>query len=144
MVEATHLGRGVRPDSCSPCLGIAVDGSARSLGDASGRGRRCARSAAREWACGAPGEILILSVHEGPASIRDLISERGDATTLRWYNPLDPSADAAPDPDDDRSAQNAAVAAAMGCLGRDVAYRNDGVEVGVVRPSSPAFGKLWG
>ena len=91
---------------------------------------------------GPRGEILILSVHEGPASIRDLISERGDATTLRWYNPLDPPADAAPDPDDDRSAQNAAVAAAMGCLGRDVAYRNDGVEVGVVRPSSPAVGKL--
>lgn len=92
---------------------------------------------------GPRGEILILAVHRGPASVGDLISERGDNTKFRWYNPLDPPADAAPDPDSDRSAQNAAVAAAMGCLGREVPFQNDGVEVGVVRPSSPAAGKVF-
>jgi hypothetical protein len=92
---------------------------------------------------GSRGEILILAVHEGPAFVNDVLFERGDATRFRWYNPLDPPADDAPDRADDRSAQNAAVAAAMGCIGRVLPFRNDGVEVGVVRPSGPAAGKVF-
>lgn len=85
------------------------------------------------------GEILILSVHDQPSSVGDLLLHRGGGTEFALYNPLRRRSDNA-DPVNETSAREAAVAAGLQCGGQTVSVYGRGVEVGTVNPSGPAAG----
>ncbi len=76
------------------------------------------------------GEVLILTVHEGPASVEDVLGRRG-SDRFAWRSPWWSGGDNRRTPQDD-TAEESAVAAGLRCAGRPVAVEPGGVRVGRV------------
>ncbi len=87
------------------------------------------------------GAVTVLSVRDQTATVGDLLrfASGGERVDLGWYNPFRPERDPA---GDGPSATRSAVAAGLACSGHPVEVQGGEAEIVLVRPDSPANGRL--
>ncbi len=87
------------------------------------------------------GAVTVLSARDQTATVLDLLrfASGAERVDLGWYNPFRPGRVPA---GDDPSATRSAVAAGLACAGHPVEVQGGEAEIVLVRPDSPANGRL--